>query len=160
MKKRFLQLSDLEHFDLGHRLEPLDHPTLVRDRIEQLDGVHRHHPNIWEPTGEVFDEWAVVISDHIENRQVNEILGGEGIEDVNCIQHGEVPEDEGGEAGEVNGRKVDVDNVVENPPRTRSIQSELAQLGASFEYITKVVDRGTILDRHASDVQHVQIPQL
>jgi hypothetical protein len=59
----------------------------------------------------VFDEWAVVVSDHVENRQVNEVLGGEGIENVNRVQHGEVPEDEGCEAGEVNGREAN-SNVV------------------------------------------------
>ena len=71
LKEGLLQLSDLEDLDVGHRLEPLDHPTLVRDRIEQLEGVHGHHPDIGEPACEVFDEWAVVEPDHVEDSQID-----------------------------------------------------------------------------------------
>jgi len=41
LKVGLLQLGDLEDFDPEHRLEPLDHPTFVWDRIEQLDGIFR-----------------------------------------------------------------------------------------------------------------------
>lgn len=160
LKKGFLQLGNLEDFDLGHGLEPLDHPTLVWDRIEKLDGVYGHDSNVWEPTGEVFDEWTVVVADHVENRQVDRVLGGEGIEDVNSIQHGEVPDDEGSKAGEVNGREADIDEVLDNPPWTGSIQREFAQPRAPLEHVAKNVDRGTILDRHPSHIQHVQIGHL
>ena len=85
LKKGLLQLGHLEDFDLGHRLEPLDHPALVWDRIKQLDGVHCHDPDVRESTGKVFNEWPVVVPDHIENRQIDEVLGGEGIENVNGI---------------------------------------------------------------------------
>ena len=97
------------------------HPTFVCDRILHLNGVYRHDLDVWEPTGEMFDEWTVVVSDHVENRQVNRVLGGEGIGNVNGIQHGQVPNDESSEA-----REVDIG--VENPLRTGSVQCELAQL--------------------------------
>ena len=118
-----------------------------------MDGVHRHHPDVWEPTGEVFDKRAVVVSDHVENRQVDEVLGGEGIENINRVQHGEVPDDEGSKAGEVNRIETDIDDIgIINPLRARSIQRELAQLGAAPQHVTKIVDRGTSVERYPPHV--------
>ena len=126
LEKGLLQPGDLDDFNLGHRLEPLDHVTFIRDRIDQMEGVHGHHPDLWEPTDEVFDERAVVGTDHVQDRQVDEVLGIEGVENVNGIRDGEIPEDEGGKAREVNGREIDIDNVLKNPLGTCCVQRELA----------------------------------
>lgn len=140
LKNELLQPRDLEDFDFRHRLEPLDHAKFVRNRVEQLEGVHSQNPELWESTDEVFDEWAVIVPHHGQNRQVNEVLCGEEVENVDRIHDSEIPDDEGGKGGEVNGGEIDIDAAFGNPLRTCRIQRELAQFGAFYKDITEIVE--------------------